>query len=189
MAIAHPGEVRSGWWVINELAKRVGVDLGILTSGMAFKQLVDAVPFYEGLTLEELGGRGVRWPEREQASAFPSIAGEIIEPPVHEIAPPPENAALRLGRYRPIWAAPEVEISPSLQYAIARQQVELSPLDAERLAIADGSTVDVAQNGTRLRAKAAVRSGVPEGTAFLAEGIASDSANAFTDDEIAVRKP
>ncbi len=188
MAIAHPGEVRSGWWVINELAKGVGVDLGVLTSGMAFRQLVDAVPFYEGLTLEELGGRGVRWPERPQASAFPSIAGEIIEPPVHEIAPPPENGTLRLGRYRPIWAAPEVEVSPSLQYTIARQQVELSPLDAERLQVADGSTVDVAQNGTRLRAKAAVRSGVPEGTAFLAEGIAADSANAFTDDQVEVRK-
>jgi NADH-quinone oxidoreductase subunit G len=187
-AIAHPGEVRSGWRVITDVASRVGLDLGVLTSSMAFKQLVDAVPFYEGLALEEIAGHGIRWPQRAQASAFPSIAGETIDPPVHEIAPAPENGALRLGTYRPIWAAPEVEISPSLRYTIAHQQVELSPEDARRLGIADGAEVDVTQNGTRLHAKAAVRSAVPAGTAFLAEGIAADSANALSDSEIEVHK-
>jgi NADH-quinone oxidoreductase subunit G len=187
-AIAHPGEVQSGWWVITEVARRVGLDLGVLTSGMAFKQLVDAVPFYEGLTLEELAGHGIRWPERAEASAFPGIPGATIEPPVHEIAPAPENGALRLGTYRPIWAAPEVEISPSLQYTIAHQQVELSPQDAQRLGVSGGDQVVVAQNGTRLRATAAVRTGVPPGIAFLAEGIAADSANALTHSEIQVHE-
>ena len=70
-AIAHPGTVRAGWWVVGELARRLDLDTGVLTSPMAFAQVVDAVPFYGGLTLEEIGGRGVRWPEREQASAFP----------------------------------------------------------------------------------------------------------------------
>ena len=46
-----------------------------------------------------------------------------------------------------------------------------------------------AQNGTRLSATAAVRTGVPEGTAFLAEGIATDSANALTERLIEVIKP
>ena len=39
---------------------------------MAFKQLAAAVPFYAGLTLEEIGGRGVRWPETEAAAAMPA---------------------------------------------------------------------------------------------------------------------
>ncbi len=52
-----------------------------------------------------------------------------------------------------------------------------------------GDTVDVAQNGTRLRATAAVRSGVPQGAAFLADGIADDSANALTEPLIEVIKP
>jgi anaerobic selenocysteine-containing dehydrogenase len=94
-----------------------------------------------------------------------------------------------LGRYRPIWADPQVEISPALHYTIARQQLELSPEDAARLGIASGDEVQVAQNGTRLTAAAQVRSGVPEGTAFLAEGIASESANALTEESIEVRKP
>jgi hypothetical protein len=47
----------------------------------------------------------------------------------------------------------------------------------------------VAQNGTRLKAKAAVRSGVQPGTAFLATGIAEDSANELTEPFIEVIKP
>jgi NADH-quinone oxidoreductase subunit G len=193
-AIGHPDEVRPGWWVLAELAKRVGLDTGVLTSGMAFAQLVEAVPFYAGLTLEELGGRGVRWPEREAASALlaDGRSAEIV--PTTSTTEPAEASAaagvgLRLGRYRPIWADPQVEISPALQYTIARQQVELSPEDAQRLGIGAGETVEVSQNGTRLTGTAQVRSGVPVGTAFLAEGIAENSANALTEDMIEVRKP
>jgi NADH-quinone oxidoreductase subunit G len=56
--------------VLAELARRLGHDLGVRTAGMASQQLFDAVPFYAGLTLEEIGGKGVRWQERPQASAY-----------------------------------------------------------------------------------------------------------------------
>ncbi len=112
-----------------------------------------------------------------------------VAPPAPAAAPSaPSNGALRLGTYRPIWAAPEVEISPALHHTIARQQIELSPEDAQRLGIDHGESVDVAQNGTRLRARAAVRSGVPAGSAFLADGIASESANTLTETLIEVHK-
>jgi NADH-quinone oxidoreductase subunit G len=198
-AIAHPDQVRAGWSVLAEIASRVGLDVHALTSGMVWQQIVEAVPFYEGLTLEEIGGHGVRWPEREQASAMPAgSAGSDVDARLaddrHQStrAAPPQNAsidALRLGTYRSIWAAPEVEISPALKFAIAQQLVELSPQDAQRLGITSGETVDVAQNGTRLRATAHVRTGVPIGTAFLAEGVASESANALTESLIEVSKP
>jgi NADH-quinone oxidoreductase subunit G len=186
-AIAHPGQVRAGWWVLSEVAKRCGLDLGVLTASMAFHQMVAAVPFYEGLTLEEIGGRGVRWPEREQASAFDVGDNSDMDRVIaHNL--PPQNGALRLGTYKPIWAAPEVEISPSLHFTIARQQAELSPEDARRLNIRSDDLVEVSQNGSRLEATAVVRSGIPEGTVFLATGIAKDSANALTDPHVEVRK-
>ncbi len=190
LAIAHPGEVRASWSVIADIAERGGLDLHVLSSGMAFGQLVEAVPFYAGLTLEEIGGHGVRWPAREQASALPS-ANAPAAPRARPATPSakPTNGALRLGTYRPIWAAPEVDISPSLQYTVARQHLELSPQDAMRLGIEQGDEVHVSQNGTRLSAHAHVRTGVPSGTAFLADGIAADSANALSEAEIEVSKP
>jgi NADH-quinone oxidoreductase subunit G len=195
-AIGHPGDVRPGWWAIAEVAKRCGLDLGVLTSPMAFAQVVDAVPFYAGLTLEEIGGRGVRWPEREEASAMPA-GGDLGEKAPRGPEIPQSSAAdvlaaqnghLRLGTYRPIWATPEVEISPALHYTIAHQQAELSPEDGRRLGIATGEEVVVSQNGTSLKARAVIRSGVPEGTIFLATGIAAQSANTLTGAEVEVRK-
>ena len=57
-------ESRAQWQVIAELAPRLGLDLETPTAAMASQQLFDAVPFYAGLTLEEIGGKGVRWQER-----------------------------------------------------------------------------------------------------------------------------
>jgi len=189
IAIAHPGEVRAGWAVLAEVARRCGLDLGVTRSADAFAQLVDAIPFYAGLTLEELGGHGVRWPERPQAAAISAgrqTSVGLSPPQAREHAP--ANGALRLGTYRPIWASPEVEISPALKYLAVGQQLELSPQDARQLGIAHGDEVHVAQNGTRLNARAAIRSSVPAGSAFLAEGIAADSANALTGSLIEVQK-
>ena len=221
IAIARPGEVRPGWWVLSEIARRCGSELGVERSEDAFDQLEAAVPFYAGLTLEEIGGRGVRWPERPQAAAFaaapaPPAASVPAAPAVTTALPTAvptavptaaRNGALALGTYRPIWAAPECEISPALKFLIPAQQVELSPADAQRLGIAHGEQVIVSQldgsaaarsgeagsragnaEGTRLHAQAAVRSAVPAGSAFLATGLAADSANALIEPLIEVRK-
>jgi NADH-quinone oxidoreductase subunit G len=222
IAIAHPHEVRAGWWVLSELGRRIGHDLGVATSPEAFEQLVAAVPFYTGLTLDDLAGRGARWPERPEAAAFPDPApaagppepaasaipppGPVAEPERATIPPPgpvaepeqdatpaapspPSNGMLRLGVHRPIWASPTVEISPALKFAVPRQHAELSPDDARRLGVQGGDTVEVAQNGTAVKATVAVHTGVPAGTVFLADGLAEDSANAFTDFDVEVRKP
>ncbi len=186
VAIKHPGQVRAGWQVIGELAKAVGLDLHVLTAGMAFKQLVAAVPFYAGLTLEQIGGRGVRWPETEAAAAMPAgtPAAQVAVTDVASGPRPEVNGHLAAGTYRSIWASPEVEISPALKFTVAEQLVELAPEDAARLGIEHGSTVQVAQNGTRLSGRAVIRTGVPAGSVFLATGIAKDSANAL--DELMV---
>ena len=65
------GSSRAGWQVLAELASRLDLDLGVLTGSMASQQLFDTIPFYAGLTLEEIGGRGVRWQERDAADTVP----------------------------------------------------------------------------------------------------------------------
>ena len=196
-AIAHPGSVRAGWSVIADIGRRAGLDTGVLTSPMAFAQLVEAVPFYRGISLEAIGGRGVRWPALDVASELPAPASDQSRPAKRPArgasagrnGAAPSNGGLRLGTYRSIWAAPEVEVSPALKFTVARQQVELSPEDAGRLGIGNGDAVDVAQNGTRLRGTAHVRSGVPAGTVFVADGISDESANALTEPVVEVQKP
>ena len=90
-AIKHPGDVRASWQVLTDVAASTGVDVGILTAGMAFKQLSAAVPFYAGITLDSIGGRGIRWPEGESASAMP--AGEVPAVTTLELDPTQPTAS------------------------------------------------------------------------------------------------
>ena len=68
-AVAQPGSTRAQWQAIADLAALLDLDLQVPTAAAASQQLFDAVPFYAGLTLDEIGGRGVRWQEREATVA------------------------------------------------------------------------------------------------------------------------
>jgi NADH-quinone oxidoreductase subunit G len=120
-AIARPGEVRAGWQVLCELALRLGRDLDVLSGAGASRMLFDAVPFYEGLTLEEIGGRGVRWQERAGASAFP--AAEPSSAPSAPAPQAPGEDGAELAGYRSVWDAPEVERSPALAFLYPRRDL------------------------------------------------------------------
>jgi NADH-quinone oxidoreductase subunit G len=76
-AVARVGQTRAQWQTLVEIAGRIGLDLDVLSGAMASQLLFDAVPFYAGLTLEEIGGKGVRWQEREAAAAYPG-RGQLV---------------------------------------------------------------------------------------------------------------
>ena len=118
-AIARVGEVRAGWRVISDLALRLGVDLDVLNGAMASQLLFDAVPFYAGLTLEEIGGRGVRWQERDAAQSFPAGTAPFeAAPELIEFGDDPATLTEQreVAGFRSVWDAPEVEYSPSLAF-------------------------------------------------------------------------
>jgi len=132
-AIARPEEVRAEWQVIAELALRLGLDLDVLSAPMASAQLFAAVPFYAGLTLEEIGGRGVRWQERDAAAAFPQPLPAAPQDAAPGLSPSsPQDADL--AGYRSVWDAPEVQFSPALRFLFPRrgQQDGLQVVPADR---------------------------------------------------------
>ncbi|MCP9488343.1 MAG: NADH-quinone oxidoreductase subunit NuoG [Solirubrobacteraceae bacterium MAG38_C4-C5] len=175
-AIGRQGGVRPGWQVLADLMARVGAtqdpadpgagDPRVLTGPMASRQLFEAVPVYAGLTLEELGGRGVRWPAREQAAAWPRAdAGPFgLEVPP---GPVKANGDLRLGTFRSIWAGPEVGHSPALRFLVPKPRVEMAPADAQRRNVTQGDHVTVGHNGAALHATVVLRDAVPRGTVFV----------------------
>jgi NADH-quinone oxidoreductase subunit G len=174
----QPGSgVRALWQVIADVARRLGHDPGeFLTGFQVSKKLFETVPFYNGLTLEEIGGRGLRWQER---NGFEVPDWQLAKLDVPAAAPATGDGGLRLGTYRPLWAAKEVDISPILHFARARQVAELSPSDAAALGISEGDRVEVG-NGTRVAALAKIRDAIPAGSVFLAEGTAENNANVLT---------
>jgi NADH-quinone oxidoreductase subunit G len=177
--IGHPGEVRPVWWSLEQILDQLGSGTGAVTAPMVSEQIFKAVPFYEGLTLEEIGGRGVRWPEREAASKLqaPELPdGELSgDPPAAAEA----NGRLRLGSRPSLWTGYVTRHAPVLQFLKPEQTVELSPADAARLGVGAGTPVRIGVNGTRLNATVALRAQMPEGTAYLIDGTEDDPAGAL----------
>jgi NADH-quinone oxidoreductase subunit G len=180
--------VRPLWQVIADVAERAGFELGVRTGPMASKALFEAVPFYAGLTLDAIGGRGIRWPATEAAARFESAAWEPAKLEVPDAVPATSEGALRLGTFRSLWSSKEVDVSPSLRFLRPRQIVELSPTDAERLGIQEGDQVEVGSNGTRVKGAVKLRAAVPGGSVFLAAGTHDQPANVLTDPMVEVHR-
>jgi NADH-quinone oxidoreductase subunit G len=207
---SRPGDIRPNWGVLAELALALGYDTGIDSQPSALAALTDAVPFYADIDDAEIAGRGVRWQDRDAASAFPApsasaspspkagvgasserrfareepdASGDDSPTPDRRVASeegaPAAASSLALGTYRDLWTGPITELNPPLKFLEPHQTVELSPADAERLGVGNGDEVNVAQNGTGIRARVAIKERVQDGACFLIEGVAEDNANAL----------
>jgi predicted molibdopterin-dependent oxidoreductase YjgC len=66
---SRPRYVQPNVVVLAELAKALGLDTGINSQPTAFAALTDAVPFYAGISDSDIGGRGLRWQDREGAAS------------------------------------------------------------------------------------------------------------------------
>ncbi|HYI80624.1 MAG TPA: NADH-quinone oxidoreductase subunit NuoG [Thermoleophilaceae bacterium] len=184
-AVPHAGAVRPVWAVLAELCARAGKPLSAPSSNGSGPSLslpdvtaavTDAVPFYAGITLDEIGGRGVRWQDRDAASAAPEA--ELPSGPLE--SPPDLPTGLQLGAAPALFASPAVEHSPSLRFLAPRQRAELSPDDAQRLGIAPGEDVEVSSGDRVVRATAAIRAAIRPGSVFLTQGLGAEGAEALT---------
>jgi NADH-quinone oxidoreductase subunit G len=172
-AVPHPGAVRMGWEVLAELSAALGDELGLDTGPMVLDEIAREVPFYAGITHEEIGGTGVRWQDRDAAANLPA-PGRPPEASQPAVAPPPDGR-LRLGTYRDLWAGEVTELNPALRFLAPDQRLELAPADAERLGVDHGQAVEASSNGHSLRAHVAIRQRMRPGAGFLIEGTAEDN--------------
>jgi NADH-quinone oxidoreductase subunit G len=162
--------------VLAELSARVGAPVDVLSAPMVTELLAKAVPIYAGIALDEIGGRGVRWQDRDAASKLPAA-----ELPDGQLETPEDlPGGLRLGAIPSLFASPSVEHSPSLRFLVPKQRVELSPQDAERLGISSGDEVEVSSGDRKVRATVALRQAMQPGSVFMLQGTGEDGANALT---------
>jgi NADH-quinone oxidoreductase subunit G len=203
---SSPGDIRPNWGVLAELSLALGHDTGITSQPSALAALTRAVPFYEGIDDSAIAGRGIRWQDRDAATALPVPRGDVGtgSPDTQRGAPgdhveadtaargvasgepvPTSHPAtsdpgsLVLGTYRDLWAGPITDLNPPLKFLRPQQRVELSLSDAERLELKAGDPVRVSQNGSSVEATVQIRERIEAGTCFLIEGTADDNANAL----------
>ena len=169
-----PGDIIPVWQVLVEIASALGHETGIASAPDALAAVAEDVGIYAGVTHEEIGGRGIRWQERDAAQALPaggSLTGAT------ETAPATDG--LRLGTYRDLWTGPVTELNPALRFLRPTQRVEMSIDDAHRLGLNAGDEVEVSVNGNSLRASVALHERMQPGAVFLIEGTSEANANAL----------
>ena len=164
-SLPAPGAIRPGWQVLAELSARLGDETDIDSAPEALEALAGEVPFYAGLTHEEIGGHGVRWQDRDAASNTAAGVGgsssghggtagargqsgprPMDEPPA--AGADPTGQAFGSGTYRDLWAGEVTERNPALRFLAPHQTLELAPSDAERLSVKQGEEVNVRSNGS-----------------------------------------
>ena len=199
----RPGYIQPNIVVLAELAKALGLDTGINSQPTAFAALADAVSFYSGISEIDIGGRGIRWQDRESSTAEPARDVAMDSQDTERDAPTsmlqpdptprgvasadspsvtpdlPGDDSLLLGTYRDLWAGPVTELNPPLKFLTPHQRLEISPQDAQRLDLKNGEAVRVSQNGSAVTAAVLIKERVSPGTAFMAEGLAEANANAL----------
>jgi NADH-quinone oxidoreductase subunit G len=168
-----------GWRFLDAVATELGVGLDAEAPADVFEALCAEVPFYEGLTYEEIGGTGLRWGDRKQGQSW---APEAAAPPAAASDRPgeAEREGLVLGTYRDLWAAEVTRRNPALRFLMPKQKLELAAKDAESLELADGDEVTVSVNGHSVEATVAIRERMRQGAAFLIEGTDEANANLLT---------
>jgi NADH-quinone oxidoreductase subunit G len=180
-SVPHPGEIRPLWQAQLELLARLGHETGLASSPDVLSAIADEVPFYAGITHEEIGGTGIRWQDRRAAT---NLAKPGKREGASKARRSPARSGLRagkiaLGTRRDLWASEATEQNPALRYLSPKQTLELAPSDADALGVRHGDRVDVASNGTSVAARVAIRERLRPGAAFLIEGMRKDNANAL----------
>ena len=140
----HPGDVRAELAGARRArAPRSATRPASTSAPRRCAAIAAAVPFYAGITLEEIGGRGVRWQERDGRRAplarRRSASSASARRRAARAAEPPADGALRLGTYRDLWAARGHRAHARAALPARRSRaLELAPADAERLGARDG---------------------------------------------------
>jgi NADH-quinone oxidoreductase subunit G len=173
-----PDGMIAGWRFLDAVAAELGAGLDAEAPADVFNAAIEDVPFYAGLTYEEIGGTGVRWGDRPPGQAWTPVAAGR-----HGGATPSrerDGEGLLLGTHRDLWAADVTKRNPALRFLMPKQKLELAAKDAESLELAPGDEVTVSVNGHSLDATVAIRERMREGAAFLTEGTDESNGNLLT---------
>jgi formate dehydrogenase major subunit len=199
-ALPLPGETREDWWIIQELARRIGLEWHYDHPRDVFAEMKTAMPSLDHITWDRL--------ERESAVTYPCTAedrpgedivfGDGFPTPSHRgrlvpvaILPPGEEPdaqypmVLTTGRQLEHWHTGAMTRRSSVLDALEPEAVaSLAPGDLRRMGWAPGSMIRVATRRGAIELKARADGAVPPGVIFIPFCYAEAAANILTNPQL-----
>ena len=198
--IEPPGEARQDWWIIQEIARRIGLDWNYTGPQSIFEEMRGCMPSIAGITWERLRDQGaVTYPCRVVGDpgepimfgdGFPTSNGRGRFIPA-SIVPPDEvpdddfPMILTTGRQLEHWHTGVMTRRSKFLDELEPDAIcELSPADSHRLGIVAGAWVRVTSRRGMIELKARITGSTPEGLVFIPFCYAEAAANMLTNPKL-----
>ena len=195
-ALDPPGDARPDWWIIQEIARRIGLDWTYAGPRQVFDEMRACMPSLTGITWARLEREGaVTYPcdsEDEAghdvlfADAFPTADGRGKLVPASLVPPDEEPDAdypfvLTTGRQLEHWHTGQMTRRAEVLDALEPEAIcEMAPADLDRLGLAPGERVRLATRRGEIELKVRMTARIPEGAVFVPFCFAEAAANLLT---------
>jgi formate dehydrogenase major subunit len=195
-ALDPPGQARQDWWVIQEVARRLGLDWNYTHPREVFEELRQTMPSIRGITWDRLEREGaVTYPcdaEDEPGrevifgDGFPTPGGRGKLVPAAVLPPdePPDDEfpmILTTGRLLEHWHTGAMTRRASVLDRIEPEAVaHLSPSELDRLGVRPGGRLRVETRRGAVELTARADRDVPPGLVFIPFCYAEAAANLLT---------
>ena len=195
-ALALPGDARQDWWIIQEIARRIGLDWRYTGPADVFAEMKSVMPSFDNITWERLWAESaVTYPcEAPDKPGMDIVFGEGFPTPdgraklvPASIVPPDEQPddeypmVLTTGRQLEHWHTGAITRRASVLDTLEPEAIaSLSPFDLRKLGIEAGDPVRVATRRGAIELKARADGAVPTGVVFIPFCYAEAAANTLT---------
>jgi predicted molibdopterin-dependent oxidoreductase YjgC len=194
-AVPPPGEAKPDWWIVAEIAKRLGFKgFDWESPGEVFDEFCSLMPIYAGLSWERISsGPGLNWPV-----PAPDHPGT---PRLHEDGFPIGRGLFKLIEYRdpaevisdeyPVWLTTGRRLqsyhtrtqtgrAEGIDYLLAEETMEVHPEDVEAWGLTDGGYARVSSPRGTIRIKVEANERSPRGTVFTSFAFSDTPVNVLT---------
>ncbi len=195
-----PGDARLDWWIIQEVARRVGLDWDYTSPREVFDEMVSLMPSYANLTYDNLGATGKLYPNPDPDRSDGTVVmfsdtfntddglAHLVPAewlPAAELPDEEFPFVLNTGRLLEHWHTGSMtRRSFALDTISPRAEVSIHPEDAQMLGLVDGGLARVRSRRGSITLHVQVSHREQRGNCFIPFHFREAAANLLTIDEI-----
>ncbi len=199
-AVTPPGDAKQDWWIIQEIAKRLGLDWNYEGPKDIFNEMRLAMDSIAGITWERLETESVTYPCEKEGDpgepvifthGYPNASGRALLVPA-DIVPPDEQPdedypfVLITGRQLEHWHTGSMTRRATVLDALEPEPwVSINRRDALKLGVNEGDPLKLTTRRGSIQANITINENSPVGTVFMPfcyyEAAANELTNAALD--------